>query len=151
VENLGHYTVYLPAFSDEEILKILRPFSSIRWEVFSKYCNKSYQSGSLFFSPVSLDGFNKSFVSCKGILCTAGFETPAEALFMGKKLCVIPMKRQYEQACNAAVLAEMAVSVIYCNTEIAKKLTLWLSDENNIKMNYPERTREIIQMILRTN
>ncbi|WP_321369034.1 glycosyltransferase family protein [uncultured Draconibacterium sp.] len=95
--NKGHYTVYLPAFSDSEIEKILGQHKSVRWEVFSKHCPKSYTKGSIRFNPVSLDGFNQSFVSCSGIVCTAGFETPAEALFMGKKLCVIPMKNQYNR------------------------------------------------------
>jgi hypothetical protein len=37
-------------------------------------------------------------------LCNAGFETPAEALFMDKKLFVIPIHNQYEQECNACAL-----------------------------------------------
>lgn len=45
-------------------------------------------------------------------MCGAGFETPEEALFLGKKLMVIPIKGQYEQQCNVAALKEMGVPVI---------------------------------------
>jgi hypothetical protein len=38
------------------------------------------------------------------------FETPAEALFLGKKLLVIPMTGQYEQECNAAALAALMLT-----------------------------------------
>ncbi len=46
------------------------------------------------------------------MLCGAGFETPAEALFLGKKLMVIPMKGQYEQHINAASLKELGIPVL---------------------------------------
>jgi len=45
-----------------------------------------------------------------GVFCGAGFETPAEAMFLKKKLMVIPMKGQYEQQCNAAALEEIGRS-----------------------------------------
>ncbi|MDX8338155.1 glycosyltransferase family protein [Draconibacterium sp. IB214405] len=144
----GHCTVYLPAFSDSEIEKILGQHKSVRWEVFSKHCPKSYTKGSIQFNPVSLDGFNRSFVSCAGIVCTAGFETPAEALFMGKKLCVIPMKNQYEQACNAAMLAEMGVPVITKTGACRAILSNWLQSGQAIQINYPDNTRSILKGVI---
>ncbi len=145
----GHYTVYLPAFSDLEIEKILGQHKSVRWEVFSKHCAKSYTKGSIQFNPVSLDGFNRSFVSCSGIVCTAGFETPAEALFMGKKLCVIPMKNQYEQACNAAMLAEMGVTVITKTGTCCEVLSNWLQSGQAIKISYPNNTQSILKRVIK--
>lgn len=110
--NEGHYTVYLPAYSDEKILKILSQISSVKWEVFSKHCTKPIIVKNVNIKPINNNQFIKSFVSCSGILCGAGFETPAEALYMKKKLLVIPMKGQYEQQCNAASLSELGVVVI---------------------------------------
>ncbi len=147
LSNEGHYTVYLPAFSDSEIEKILSRHKTVRWEVFSKHCRESYSKGSIQFNPVSLEGFNQSFVSCSGILCTAGFETPAEALFMGKKLCVIPMKNQYEQACNAAMLAEIGVSVINKAGTFKEVLAIWIQQQNEVKVVYEDNIREIIYKI----
>ena len=144
----GHYTVYLPAYSDAEIAKILGEFKNIKWEVFSKHCKQPHKTGSIQFNPISVKGFNESFVNCTGILCTAGFETPAEAIFMGKKLCVVPMKNQYEQACNAAFLAEMGITTIFNQYEIASTLKAWLRDDFRLQINYPDQTREIIQSVV---
>ena len=145
----GYYTVYLPAFSNEEIEKVLSGFESIRWEVFSKHSKNSYQSGNLVFRPVSLEEFQKSFIHCKGILCTAGFETPAEALFMGKKLCVIPMKNQYEQACNAAFLARMGIPVLNSFSKDEMKLKTWIENPNVVRIEYPDITSDILQRIIK--
>lgn len=147
----GHYAVYLPAFSDEKVIKLLGKFSEVKWEVFSKHCSRSYKAGSIHFSPVSFAGFRQSFVSCKGILCTAGFETPAEAIFMGKKLCVFPMKNQYEQACNAAQLAELGIMVIAGLTDFQDKIATWISDDNVLQIAYPNQTREILQAVVKDN
>ncbi|WP_347839007.1 glycosyltransferase family protein [uncultured Draconibacterium sp.] len=151
VSNKGHYTVYLPAFSDLEIEKILKQHKNVRWEVFSKHCQKSYSKGSIRFNPVSLEGFNQSFVSCAGILCNAGFETPAEALYMGKKLCVFPMKNQYEQACNAAMLAELGIPVVSKISAFREVLTDWLQQEKAIQILYPDNTREILFELIGTH
>jgi uncharacterized protein (TIGR00661 family) len=146
--NKGHYTVYLPAFSNDEIEKVLSEFPNITWEVFSKHSKQKYETGNIRFQPVSLENFNHSFINCEGVLCTAGFETPAEAMFMGKKLCVIPMKNQYEQACNAAFLAGMGVTVLSefnCDNE---QLKLWIENKTTTQIEYPDHTKEILKKIL---
>ena len=107
-----HYTVYLPAYSDQQIQDVLSSIPDTEWQVFSKHSKTKYAVGNVHFQPVSLDDFTKSFLSCTGLICTAGFEGPAEAIFMGKKLCVIPMKKQYEQYCNAAFLKSMGIKVL---------------------------------------
>jgi uncharacterized protein (TIGR00661 family) len=146
--NNGHYTVYLPAFSDKKIHNLLSLYPNTRWEVFSKHCKESYQAGSIGFRPVSLEEFTKSFISCEGVLCTAGFETPAEALFMGKKLCVIPMNNQYEQKCNAAFLEHLGVTVLKNLTEAYLTLKIWLNTSKVIHIDYPDETREILKEIV---
>ena len=144
----GHFTVYLPAYSDEEIFANLHPFEGVKWEVFSKHCDKAHSHENINFQPVSLEGFTKSFTSCNGILCTAGFETPAEAIFMGKKLCVVPMKNQYEQACNAAFLEKMGITVLPELKNNGSKLSQWLNEDNVLHINYPDVTREILEKIV---
>jgi uncharacterized protein (TIGR00661 family) len=146
--NNGHYTVYLPAFSDKRIQKLLSLFPNTNWEVFSKHSKASYQAGNIWFHPVSLDTFTQSFISCEGVLCTAGFETPAEALFMGKKLCVIPMSNQYEQKCNAAFLEHLGVTVLKNLAEAYLTLKIWLNTSQIIYVDYPDITREILKEIV---
>ena len=147
-QNNGHYTVYLPAYSNDEIEAALSAFPQTQWEVFSKHSNQTYRAGNILFRPVSLDEFSQSFVNCRGILCTAGFETPAEAIFMGKKLCVIPMKNQYEQACNAEFLKSMGIAVLPTLHNQTQAIRQWLNTPIAIQVNYPDETRDILKKII---
>jgi UDP:flavonoid glycosyltransferase YjiC (YdhE family) len=88
----------------------------------------------------------------KGVLCGAGFETPAEALYLNKKLMVIPMKGQYEQQCNAAALKLMGVPVIpNLKQKHFEKIANWLTSEEKVKVNYPDLTRIIVRKIFEIN
>ena len=147
-ENKGYYTVYLPAFSDKKIETALSAFPHIQWEVFSKHCKKNYSVNNITFSPVSLEKFNQSFIHCEGILCSAGFETPAEALFMGKKLCVVPMKNQYEQVCNGKMLDSLGIMVIPDLINSLKYIQRWLVSKEKIQIQYPNRVPEILKKIV---
>ena len=90
-----------------------------------------------------------SMVTAKGVLCGAGFETPAEALYLGKKLMVIPMKGQYEQQCNSAALKELGVPVIKSlKNKHLDKLRQWVDIDNKIEVNYPDITEQIIDQLL---
>ncbi len=149
VTNKGHYTVYLPAYKNEKIYKILSQIPNVNWHVFSKHSQEKYKIDNIKFQPIHNEKFIKSMLSARGILCGAGFETPAEALFLNKKLMVIPMKAQYEQHCNAAALKEMGVPVLKNfkekQVEVIKK---WTSHNQLIEVEYPDETEKIIDFIL---
>lgn len=151
-QNNKHYTVYLPAYSDEKIIKILSICNSVEWEVFSKHSKKTYRVKNVQIRPINNEAFIDSFINCTGILSGAGFETPAEALFLKKKLLVIPMKGQYEQHCNAAALKKMGVPVI---KSLKKKhlptIQEWLKTNQNIKVDYPNDTEKIIDNIIKVH
>jgi uncharacterized protein (TIGR00661 family) len=149
IKNDGHYTVYLPSYSDKKILKLLRYFPKIKWEVFSKHNKEVYQDENISIRPVHHDQFIESMASAEGILCNAGFQTPAEALFLKKKLLVIPMKGQYEQQCNAAALRMMGVPVIKnFKTKQYRKIKEWLESDARVAMDFPDDTPEIIDEII---
>jgi uncharacterized protein (TIGR00661 family) len=151
-EIKSHYTVYLPAYSDERIIRILSAIKNIEWQVFSKHSNKKYQAGNIFIRPIENEAFIESLLSCTGILCGAGFETPAEALFLKKKLLVIPMKGQYEQQCNAAALGLMNVPVLKSLKEKhLDKIKSWTRESHSVPVFYPDKTEEIIERVIREN
>src|ERR1700744_4453156 len=108
----GHITVYLSSYSDATVKRYLQPLKDYRFQVVSKEVRQPVTDGNIQFIPVSKGAFHKSLISCKAILTGAGFETPAEALYLGKKLMVIPIRGQYEQSCNAAALQKMGVPVL---------------------------------------
>jgi uncharacterized protein (TIGR00661 family) len=145
----GYYTVYLPAYKDELLIKALTKFPKVKWQVFSKHNTNQVLVKNVLISPINNEAFIESMLKCKGVLCGAGFETPAEALFLNKKLMVIPMKNQYEQACNAAALENMGVPVI---KSLKKKhfeaIADWLENDKTVKVFYPDITKNVIDMII---
>lgn len=111
-EMTGHYTVYLPAYDDRKLVLWLSSIPLVKWHVFSKHARKPYQFGRVLVYPVNNSDFVASMITANGVLCGAGFETPAEALYLGKKLLVVPMKAQYEQHYNAAALQALGIPVL---------------------------------------
>lgn len=146
----GHYTVYLPAYSDKRIVKILSSCEGVKWEIFSKHFEQEINSENIKISPVSSSAFIKSMAASRGVICGAGFETPAEALYLRKKLLVIPMKNQYEQHCNAAALKQLGVPVLKSlKSKHVPKLQDWIDSDTRIDVDYPDNTEQILDNILK--
>jgi len=149
VRNLGHYTVYLPAYHQDKLIKVLSTFKNTRWHIFSKHTKKSFIEKNCWVRPVNNTDFIESFITCEGIISGGGFETPAEALHMKKKLLVIPMKNQYEQHCNAAGAKELGVPVIKSLKEKHyAKIKTWLTSKQNIIVDFKDETEKIIDIVL---
>ncbi|WP_276347735.1 glycosyltransferase family protein [Daejeonella sp. JGW-45] len=148
----GHYTVYLPAYDDKRLILKLSQFKNVVWDVFSKHNKKAYRAKNVTIQPIHNDKFIKSMAGSAGVLCGAGFETPAEALFMKKKLLVIPMKNQYEQQLNAAALKEMGVPVIRSlKDRYDMVIASWIENERRVEVDYPNITQEIIDRVVQDN
>jgi uncharacterized protein (TIGR00661 family) len=107
-----HLTVYLPHYSMKELRRYLYGMGSIHFQVFSKEVQKDVSDFNIQWRPINNQHFTQSMIQSAGVICGAGFETPAEALFLGKPLMVIPIQGQYEQYCNAVALQEFGVTVI---------------------------------------
>jgi uncharacterized protein (TIGR00661 family) len=145
VETKDHYTVYLPSYDDQKLVPLLSKISNVRWHIFSKHARKAYHVGKLSVYPVNKDEFAESMTSSKGVLCGAGFETPAEALYLGKKLMVIPMKSQLEQHYNAASLKQMGVPVLKkMKKKNIEKIVEWIESPSIVSVNYQNVTAEAV-------
>jgi len=145
----GHITVYLPFFSDECLEKIFRGFHHLRFHVFSKEATSITENGNIKLLPVDKSLFNKSFIACHGIIAGAGFETPAEAIHLGKKILAVPARGHYEQQCNAAALQKMGVACIQrIDSSFANVLERWLATSNTIQIEYPDVIPHLINRLL---
>ncbi|HEX5002416.1 MAG TPA: glycosyltransferase family protein [Bacteroidia bacterium] len=148
----GHYTVYLPSYSDERIIKVLDKMENITWEVFSKRCTKKFEHNKITIQPIKQESFLKSIAASSGVLCNAGFGVASEALFLGKKLLVIPMKTQYEQMCNAAMLKSMGVTVIKkLRKKNIGKIENWIAKGAVAPVDYKDETEQILDMIIKNH
>ena len=134
-----HYTVYLPAYDDRKLVPILINFPYVKWHIFSKHTKTPYHVGRISVFPIQNDSFTASMASSKGILCGAGFETPAEALYLKKKLMVVPMKKQYEQHYNAAALKHLGVTVLKSiKNKSLQKIGEWLDSDKIVQVDYSD-------------
>ncbi|MDA9554688.1 glycosyl transferase [Pelobium sp.] len=148
-QNKGHYTVYLPAVDDKLLVKYLHQLPDTKWEVFSKHQKTPYQFGNVKVQPISNELFNKSLENCEGLLTGGGFEGPAEALYLGKKLLLMPMKHQFEQECNAEAARLMGVPVVHqIDQSFVDSLKKWVSEEQNIDVHFPDETAQIIEKLI---
>jgi hypothetical protein len=86
------------------IAERLRKYDQTDWHIFSSGVKSYVKTGNLHLFPVDREEFVSSLVRSKGVLTGGGFETPAEAMYMGKKIMSIPIQKQYEQQCNAEAL-----------------------------------------------
>lgn len=143
-----HYTVYLPAYEDDYLISILNQVKGVSWEIFSKYARQTKKDGNCQIFPLDSKKFAQRFSSCTGILCGAGFETPSEAIFYGKKILVIPMKGQFEQDYNRAALKEMGIPAMdSIGLENLPFLENWIATDHDIKVVYPDQRKEILKRI----
>jgi uncharacterized protein (TIGR00661 family) len=141
-----HYTVYLPSYDDKKLVPILAKIQHIKWHIFSKHAKKPYHVGKLSVYPVDKDEFAASMTSAKGILCGAGFETPAEALYLGKKLMVVPMKSQLEQHYNAASLKQLGVPVLKkLKKKNLEKILKWIETDTRVSVQYENITAQAVE------
>lgn len=150
ITEKDHYTVYLPSYDDKKMIKHFKQFKNVNWEIFSKHNTSSYSEKNITIKPIHGKQFLESLASSKGLISNAGFGATSEALFLGKKLMVIPMKNQYEQQCNAAMLKSMGVGVMKSlKKKHHEKLTSWLANDNKVKVHYSDQTEEIVKRILK--
>lgn len=149
VSDQGHYTVYLPAYDNQRLIKKLSALSDVKWEVFTKHSKEEEKIRNIHIRPITNDSFLKSITSSTGVLCAAGFGTTSEALFLGKKLLVIPQKQQYEQQCNAVALKKMGVPIVkHLRNKHLSKIQKWIDTDERVKVDFPDQTKLIVDTIV---
>ncbi|MCW5910961.1 MAG: glycosyl transferase [Cyclobacteriaceae bacterium] len=145
----GHYTIYLPAYDDKKLVQLLLKIAKVKWHIFSKHTKKPYHVGRISVYPVSGHDFIESVVTASGVLCGAGFETPAEVLHLNKKLLVVPMKSQYEQHCNAAALKKLGVPVLKkVKKKSIKKIECWLEEVKPLNISFEDVAGKAVEKAL---
>jgi uncharacterized protein (TIGR00661 family) len=129
--NKNHITVYLSAYGDEILFGYLNKIKHFQFHVFSKQVKECVTRENVTFMPVNDRLFTESMITSDGVITGAGFETPAEALHLQKKLMVIPIRGQYEQYCNAAALERLGVTVIKkIGDDFAMVFEKWRQEDN---------------------
>lgn len=142
-------TVYLPAYGLEQLAAVFSQISDIRWRVYVKGLESPKTMGNIDAFPVGHNSWHRSFAEAEAVILGGGFESPSEALHLGKKLMVIPMQGQYEQQCNAAALRQLGVSVLdHLDQSEVPHITAWLKHGSAIHIPFPDHTDFLVQHIM---
>jgi len=145
----GNYiTVYLPSYCEPQLINIFQPFGDLRFQIFSSQTKEPKTLDNISFLPVNKKLFNQSLINCTGIITGGGFETPAEALHLGKKIITIPIRSQYEQQCNAAALEKMGVLKLKSiDSDFETHLYNWMNEGKAIKMDYSQTIPQCMEFL----
>ena len=128
-----HITVYLPSFDKFCLEQAFNNLPDLEFHWFLNDITTKTTIKNITYYPVNQTYFNASLISCHGIITGGGFETPAEALYLKKKILSIPIQNHYEQECNAAALKKMGVPVVYeVGNHFDKIIVNWLNSESTI-------------------
>ena len=143
--NESMILVYLPFEERSLIIHLLQPFTD---HLFHFYTDVSQQEqhGNVRLHPFNRQNFMTDLRSCAGVICQAGFELPSEALHLGKKLLVKPVKRQYEQMSNATALSQYGLGFSMEQLDI-KTIASFLAAPAAHPKTYPNVAQAIAQWI----
>ncbi|MGZ5253231.1 MAG: glycosyltransferase family protein [Flavitalea sp.] len=148
-QDHGYITVYLPAYCEADLLKVFSKYKDIRFEIFSRESKGRKRIDNIELIPVDSAAFNQSLIYCHGLITGGGFETPAEALYLKKKLIAIPIRGQYEQQCNAAALRGLSATI--CDSledDFDRRFNRWINEPFFGGYKQRQTTMQIIEKVI---
>ena len=144
----GFVLVYLPSYCKPQIQDIFTRLKKVPFHIFTHDVSTPQKIENILFLPISKDQFNHHLTRCSGIITGGGFETPAEAIHLGKKIMAIPIRNHYEQLCNAAALEAMGVTCLKnIDHDFAEHFFQWLQNGLTLKMDYSNSIEEVLNFI----
>ena len=147
--NDGHISVYLPQYTIAYITPFLHAQSQFHFEVFTKEVTQITNSKNITFFPISNASFTNSLIRCHAIITAGGFETPAEAMYLNKKLLSIPIVNHFEQECNAEALKKMGVKVLKkLDQHFGEHFKTWINQDKSVKISLTHSTKDIVEVLM---
>jgi uncharacterized protein (TIGR00661 family) len=149
VSDEGHICVYLPQYSIEFLQPYLLAQPGFHFEVFTKEVTQITNYKNIGFFPIENKSFTSSLIRCHGLITAGGFETPAEAMYLKKKILSIPILNHFEQECNGAAMKKLGVTVIKkIDAKFNQIFNDWVSAENHIQFKLTHSTEEIVAILM---
>ena len=142
--------VYLPFEDLDQIIELLNGQHKQRFVVYHPSVKEEIEEAAVKLMKPSRQGFLQDLHNCSGVIANAGFELSSEALTMGKKLLLKPLRGQFEQASNAETLRQMGLATVV-NTLDDEAIDAWLLKGNNESINYPSDPTPVIDWLLAGN
>ncbi len=137
--------VYLPFENQSDMVKLLAPFNTFQFHIFTEY-EVEHDHDHIIVRPLSREDFLNELMTCKGVITNAGFELPSEALSLGKKILVKPLKGQMEQMSNMEAMRRLGwgMGVEVLSADIISE---WLDQDGIDPIAYPDVAQMITDWI----
>ncbi len=139
--------VYLPFESLAAIARLLRQFPAQRFVCYHPDITHDHDEPTVAWRGLSRAGFQRALARANGVICNAGFELPSEALALGRKLLVKPIRGQFEQASNALALERLQLATAVTDLE-ADAVAQWLALPPAEPVRYPAVADALAQWVL---
>ncbi len=131
----NHYLVYFPFQSLKSLIALFEPFTEQEFYIYYGV-TEAQDIGHIHIRPFSRQGFQDDLHKTSGVICGAGFELPSEAMILGKKLLVQPIKGQMEQQSNAFALNKLNMATV-CHKFNHEVIKHWLNNNTENTHSFP--------------
>jgi uncharacterized protein (TIGR00661 family) len=100
-----HILVYQTSTSNERLLEILDRVK-LPFRVYG-FNRDERISDNVWLRPFSEDGFISDLATSRGVLATGGYSLMGEAIYLGKPVLAVPLRKQFEQLLNSLYLKKL--------------------------------------------
>ena len=139
------FLVYLAWEEQDQMISILNTITGNEFIYYSSV-DKEVQIANVTLKPFSNKHFKEDLIACNGLLTNAGFQLPAEAIYLGKKILCKPLKGQPEQEHNAKILKKLQHATV-CAEFTKEEIEMWIRNGKQKKELYNESIDLMVEMI----
>jgi uncharacterized protein (TIGR00661 family) len=112
---------YLAYFLNEgllyDLVLLARKMPEFQVDLFTSLKPEMELPAGITLHAYDTDNFRSFMASCRGLICSAGFDTAAEAAYHGIPLAVIPARNHFEQACNGVDIMRSGIGIAVSKIE----------------------------------
>ncbi len=139
------FLVYLPAESEQSIAALLGRLPQHRFVAY-RPVPEPVERGNVSIRPYDRAAFVADLSACSGVITNAGFSLVSEALHLGRRLLVQPIRRHPEQFLNGRALTALGLGTVV-ERLTAAAIESWIDTPAPDPMNYPDVTGRLIDWI----
>lgn len=142
--NGNHVLVYQTSDSNLRLLEILKEFDD-EFIVYGFHCDK--KDDNIQFKNFNEDDFFNDLATARAVISNGGFTLISEALYLGKPVLSVPVKKQFEQILNAIYMERLGYGEEHDELEmedIEKFLSKLDEYRNNIQKNFSHDKNQAI-------
>jgi len=133
--------VYLGFEATRALVPLFRSLKRYRVRLYARVA-AAEACGNVEIRPISRERFLEDLGRCHGVIANAGYTLASEALHLGIKLLVKPVRRQIEQESNAVALRQLGLAAVTEHLE-PTVISAWLDAPPPAAQHYPDVTAAV--------